>query len=107
VGVFGAVGVVDAGAQLGGSLAEVGDGDVGLFWGEDTLHELLVLAVSGAADSGSPLEAFAKGLKPAVAMFFSSRPREQARQRHAVIAANDALLEGSRPASVELITVAL
>ena len=64
-----------------------------LFSGEDPLHELLVLAVAGAAESGSPLETFAAGLKPAVAMFFANRPREQARLRYEVIAANEALQE--------------
>ncbi|WP_428343101.1 TetR family transcriptional regulator [Mycobacterium sp.] len=64
-----------------------------LFSGEDPLHELLVLAVAGAPESGSPLKTFAAGLKPAVAMFFASRPREQARLRQEVIAVNEALQE--------------
>lgn len=64
-----------------------------LFWGEDALHELLVLAVAGAAESASPIAAFAAGLKATVAVYFEHRPREQARQRRDVIAANEALQE--------------
>src|SRR4249920_684180 len=56
-----------------------------LFWGEDTLHELLVLAVAGVAESASPIDTFVAGLKAAVGIFYEHRPREQARQRHAVI----------------------
>ena len=64
-----------------------------LFWGENTLHELLVLAVAGAPESASPIDAFAAGLKPAVAVYFENRPREQSRLRQAVIASNTALQE--------------
>jgi AcrR family transcriptional regulator len=64
-----------------------------LFGGEDTLHELLVLAIAGAAESTSPLEALAAGLKPAMTIYFEHRPREAARQRHQVIADNAALQE--------------
>lgn len=64
-----------------------------LFWGEDALHELVALAVRGAAEAATPLEAVAAALKPAVTIFFEQRPREQVRQRHEVIAANEALQE--------------
>lgn len=64
-----------------------------LFAGEDTLHQLLILAVGGAAESTSPLHAFTDALKPALAVYFDQRPREAARQRHQVIADNDALQE--------------
>lgn len=64
-----------------------------LFWGEDDLHELLVLAIAGAAESASPIAAFATGLKPALAVYFTTRPRELALQRHEVISANEALQE--------------
>ena len=50
-----------------------------LFWGEDSLHDLLVLAVTGAPDSASPIEAVATALKSTVAIYFQTRPREQAR----------------------------
>jgi AcrR family transcriptional regulator len=64
-----------------------------LFWGENTLHELLVLAVAGAPESASPIDAFAAGLKPAVTVYFENRSREQSRLRHAVIASTTALQE--------------
>ncbi|CQD16658.1 TetR family transcriptional regulator [Mycolicibacterium conceptionense] len=64
-----------------------------LFWGEDLLHDLLVLAVAGAAESSSAVDALAAGLRPAMAAFYQNRPRENARRRHAVLAANDALQE--------------
>lgn len=64
-----------------------------LFWGEDTLHELLVVGVAAAPESASPIDAFAASLKPAVTSYFEHRPREQARQRNAVIAANTELCE--------------
>ena len=64
-----------------------------LFWGEDSLHDLLVLAVTGAPHSASPIDAVAAGLKATVAIYFQTRPREQAQQRQAVIAANARLQE--------------
>src|SRR5690349_21961346 len=64
-----------------------------LFGGENTLHELLVLAVAGAPEAASPIDAFAAGLKPTVALYFENRPRDQARQRHLAIAANPGLQE--------------
>ena len=64
-----------------------------LFWGESQLHQLVVLGVASAPDLASPIDVFAAGLKPAVATYFKCRPREQARQRHAVIAANAGLQE--------------
>lgn len=64
-----------------------------LFWGENTLHELLVVGVAGAPESASPIDAFAVSLKHAVTKYFEHRPREQARQRNAVIAANPGLHE--------------
>jgi AcrR family transcriptional regulator len=64
-----------------------------LFDGEDALRDLLVLAVAGAADSASPIAAFAAGLKATVAVYFEHRPRDQARKRQAVIAANEAIQE--------------
>jgi AcrR family transcriptional regulator len=64
-----------------------------LFSGEDALHELLVLATAGAAESTSPIEAFAAGLKPAMTVYFQQRSRESARQRHHIVASNAALQE--------------
>jgi AcrR family transcriptional regulator len=64
-----------------------------LFSGEDALHELLVLAIAGAAESTAPMEAFAAGLKPAMTVYFQQRSREAALQRHQIIAANAALQE--------------
>ncbi|MGN2638405.1 TetR/AcrR family transcriptional regulator [Nocardia takedensis] len=64
-----------------------------LFEGEATLHELLVLAVAGAINPVSPLDGFTAALKPATAMFYANRPIEQVLRRHAVIAANEELLE--------------
>ena len=64
-----------------------------LFWGENSLQELLVLAVASAPDSASPIDAVAAGLKSTVGIYFQSRPREQAQQRQAVIAANAGLQE--------------
>ncbi|ORV24648.1 hypothetical protein AWB98_20620 [Mycolicibacterium conceptionense] len=64
-----------------------------LFGGEGALHELLVLAIAGVAESTSPIEAFAAGLKPAMRVYFQERPRETACQRHQIIAANAALQE--------------
>ena len=64
-----------------------------LFWGEDSLHELLALAVAAAPDSASPMDAVAAGLRSTVAIYFQTRPRKQAQQRQAVIAANAGLQE--------------
>jgi AcrR family transcriptional regulator len=63
-----------------------------LFWGEGVLHDLFVRAVASAPDSAAPMDAVAAGLKT-VGILFEGRPREQARQRQAVIAANTQLQE--------------
>lgn len=63
-----------------------------LFWGEDVLRDLFVQAVAGAPDHAAPLDAVAAGLK-VIGILSEGRPREQPRQRQAVIAANTALQE--------------
>jgi AcrR family transcriptional regulator len=63
-----------------------------LFSGENVLHELIVRAVVGAADSASPIDAVAGGLT-AASIFFEGRTREQVRRRQAVIAAHEGLQE--------------
>ncbi|MBZ4535736.1 TetR family transcriptional regulator [Mycobacterium avium] len=63
-----------------------------LFWGEDALRDLFVQTVAGAPDNTAPLDAVAAGLK-VIGILFEGRPREQPRQRQAVIAANTALQE--------------
>ncbi|MBZ4522630.1 TetR family transcriptional regulator [Mycobacterium avium] len=63
-----------------------------LFWGEDVLRDLFVQAVAGAPDYAAPLDAVAAGLK-VFGILSEGRPREQPRQRQAVIAANTALQE--------------
>jgi len=63
-----------------------------LFWGEGVLRDLFVQTVAGAPDNAGPLDAVAAGLK-VVGILFEGRPREQPRQRQAVIAANTALQE--------------
>ena len=64
-----------------------------LFSGEDDLYDLLALAVSGAVGATSPVDAIGTALKPPLKVYFESRPLEQVRTRHAVIAENEALQE--------------
>jgi AcrR family transcriptional regulator len=64
-----------------------------LFGGTGALHDLLVLAVAGAPSTLPPLDAVAAGFRPAIAVYFENRPREQARQRNTVIAAHAGLTE--------------
>jgi AcrR family transcriptional regulator len=63
-----------------------------LFWGEDILHELFVRAVADAPDAAAPIDAVAAGLKTA-GLLMEARPREQARQRQAVVTAHGGLRE--------------
>jgi hypothetical protein len=55
------------------------------------LHDIFVEAVAGAPDSAAPIDAVARGLAAAAALFEGRR--EHARRRQAVIAANTALQE--------------
>ncbi|WP_025736576.1 TetR family transcriptional regulator [Mycobacterium genavense] len=63
-----------------------------LFGGEEALRDLFVQAVASAPDHAAPLDAVAAGLK-VFGILSEGRPREQPRQRQAVIAANTALQE--------------
>jgi AcrR family transcriptional regulator len=62
-----------------------------LFWGAGALQELLVNAVAGAPAVDAPIDAVASALETAGAML--QQRREYARQRQAVIAANEELRE--------------
>jgi AcrR family transcriptional regulator len=62
-----------------------------LFWGAETLQELLVNAVAGAPDHLAPIDAVAVGLE-AISGPLGER-REGARQRQAIIAASAELQE--------------
>jgi AcrR family transcriptional regulator len=62
-----------------------------LFWGAPALRELLVSSVAGAPDGLPPIDAAAAGLEAAGAAI--QERRELARQRQAVIAANEELQE--------------
>ncbi|HEY7483828.1 MAG TPA: TetR family transcriptional regulator [Streptosporangiaceae bacterium] len=62
-----------------------------LFWGADTLHELLVSTIAEAPGSAAPIDAVGAALQ-AVAAVFHGR-RESSRQRQAIIAANPELQE--------------
>lgn len=63
-----------------------------LFGAEEALRDLFVQAVASAPDHAAPLDAVAAGLK-VFGILSEGRPREQPRQRQAVIAANTALQE--------------
>jgi AcrR family transcriptional regulator len=62
-----------------------------LFWGSAALKDLLVTTVTGAPDSAAPIDAVAAAFEAAGAML--EERREGARQRQAIIAANEELQE--------------
>jgi AcrR family transcriptional regulator len=63
-----------------------------LFAGSDSLRELLANAVAAAPRSATPMAAVTLGIEAAAGVFNDER-RTYARQRHAIIAANDELRE--------------
>jgi AcrR family transcriptional regulator len=62
-----------------------------LFWGSAALKDLLVTAIAGAPDATTPIDAVAAAFEAAGAML--QERRDGARQRQAIIAANEELQE--------------
>ncbi len=64
-----------------------------LFWGADTLQDLLVRGVASQPDATAPIDAIAGALDVAAAALFPQDRRDYARQRQAVIVSNPGLQE--------------
>ena len=64
-----------------------------LFWGADSLRDILVRSVATAPDDMAPIDAIAGAFGAATADLFQQERRDYSRQRQAVIAANAGLRE--------------